>query len=62
MEFTAVIVKNTLDLIDVVPTEYLNHLIQDTEGYEVVSLLLDPEIVVTPLLKCIQTQQSTKRP
>lgn len=47
MEFTAVLIENTLNLVDVVPTEYLSNLIQDTEGYEVVSLLLDQEIVLS---------------
>tara|TARA_B110000285_G_C14598664_1_gene369606 strand:+ start:26 stop:463 length:438 start_codon:yes stop_codon:yes gene_type:complete len=47
MEFTAVIIKNTLNLVDVIPTEHLSNLIQNTEGFELVPMLLDPEIVVS---------------
>jgi hypothetical protein len=47
MEFTAVLIENTLTLVDVVPTEHLSNLIQNTEGCELVPILIDPEIVLS---------------
>ena len=47
MEFTAVFVKNTQDLLDVIPTELLASFFQDNEGYEMVNLLLDQEITLS---------------
>lgn len=47
MEFTAVLIENTLTLVDVVPTEHLSNLIQNNEGYELVPMLIDQEIVLS---------------
>jgi len=47
MDFTAVLIENTQSLVDVVPTEHLSHLIQNTEGFELVPMRIDQEIVIS---------------
>jgi hypothetical protein len=47
MDFTAVIIKNTLNLVDVIPTEHFSNLIQNNEGFELVPMLLDQEVMLS---------------
>ena len=47
MDFTAVLIENTLTLVDVVPTKHLSNLIQNTERFELVPILIDQEIVLS---------------